>query len=156
MSNMPVHLFEGLVFERPEGFFCQTLQGEVCLSEALHENQGRVVAISLHHLPPEPPLAVPGFGCCMWGDFCPQGHPSRPDWLFQQHLQGVLTSRDGKWYVGGVLMELRSLLGHRSRVLVVRELPDSPEGGLQDLQDSAEQLGEILSALKAHMRNEDG
>ena len=157
MSAIPVQLLEGLFFESGTDLFVQTSAGDESVLDCLRASIGQVVSVSLHHLPPDPPIEAPGFGCCLWGEFCPVGHNERPDWLFQQHLQGLLSCSEGNWSVGGVPLEFGMLLGHLSRVLIVQKLSEETVGlGLEESRDTADQLKSILSALQTHMRKENG
>ena len=141
----------GLFWELEGQLVVQGDDGEHPLDEALLPAVGREVAVSVHHLPPEPPLlGEPGFGACLWAGHCPCGHNEDPGWLFSASYEGVLgRASDGTWLVGDEVLPVRKYMpGHLGRLVLFAEGVVDPDASVDELIDSAASLAEMLKSLK--------
>jgi len=116
--------------------------------------EGQVVRLIAHHFPPNPPR--PGawaLGACYFmGARCPYGHDAEHGDLFHVDVSGVLRHlEDGKYQIANQEVDLTVLEGHRSRLLMVTEVPKVPDpleiGSLENLEGMS--LDELLAKSKA-------
>jgi len=161
MPTPSIVVLEGLFYELPYkgGPQVAVLMGgdPSLVGRALTPFVGRVGNLSLHHMPPNPPLPhEPGFGSCFWAGHCPSGHKQDPTWMFSMNLTGVVEQLpDGSWTVGGVPLPLSSkMIGHQGRLVLFIEGEVDQEASTSDLLREAESLITTLQGLKKALEDE--
>lgn len=153
--SLPLQVIEG-IFSANNGILkvsCVEAQ-DVRLDHLLSEYAGVQVEINLHHFPSPVDMTSPGGGSCLWHGFCPHGHRDRPGWLFHQTLSGVLVVMGlQEWSVGGTLVDLSKMPGHRGRLVILdldglQEAQADGTSPPDDLVREAEMLADVLKGLQ--------
>lgn len=154
--NGPLTLLEGVFHESEDALVVLSDGGDTTkVDSALERFEGEVVQISLHHLPPTPMLHAVGGGSCLWAGYCPCGHERDPAWLHSLDLKGVLSrTSSGNWAVSGESLGLfHYMLGHRGRLVILRELTVSPEKDVGELLDEAQSMLGLLKGLRGALES---
>lgn len=125
----------------------QTSDGFIVnLNEALARLSDEGLVMIAHHpdLPPDATGTRWGSGCCQWQPAsCPAGHHEAPGYLYVFRAKGVWDEKRSS--VGGQVLELHKLEGHRCRVVVW--VPPAM-ADTDDLQGQMEQLRAAMQAIR--------
>lgn len=158
-------LLEG-VFNLGVDFSCYTSESTKDVAETLRPFLGQRVRVAAHHLPLRLDSTRWGCGSCLWQDGqagagpCPAGHATRPSWLYNVSVEGVLEPTDDlDWRVVGfdgtvTNLELRRMMpGHVGRILAatvlsVEQMRDAlSASGLAGAVESLGSLQDVLGRL---------
>lgn len=153
----PLMLLDGIFGQDEEGTYVHMDGVRQSVDAVLSGLVQREITVQLHHLPPQPvDKTLPGGGSCLWGGHCPHGHQSRPGWLHNQSMSGVLSNeQEGEWRVGGSLLRLGLMPGHYGRLIVMDDEAlkgPPPDASVDELLKEAGQMANLLEALKGAIR----
>jgi len=154
---LPLLLLDGVFVLRedpPDLVVTDVVRGDSRVDEFLEPFHRKIVEVSLHHHPKTLDKTLPGGGSCFWGGFCPHGHRENPAWLFHLRVSGLLTRKEGQWYVGATLLDFSKMPGHSGRLVLfdpsaLEEKTSAVEGSSpEDLMKEASELIELLGDLR--------
>ena len=164
MGDLRTVLLEGIFYEEGDDILVQMDKHPqpVVVREALTPMIDQEIHLVAHHFPAEPLDETRwGGGCCMWESVgkCPAGHHKDHTYLFNLTAQGILCYDPIKgWTVDGQPIDLRMLVGHRSRIVVVVKFNlDKMKASLGSLDfNDLNALGEQAIQIKDTLANLQG